>query len=436
MTYVLETIPADGAEIPWPDEPPGNDGYGAKEAPEATTWEPVDLGPYLRGEIVRPEPSIGITRSDGQQCIYPGREHAAVGETESGKSWFALGCAAAELAAGNYVAYVHFEENDPGSTIERLLLLGVDPAVINARLRFAGPSRHVQADWLAALLAPTPTLAIFDGVNEGMAMHTAGQDTDGWSSFRRRLIQPCLKTGAAVLSCDHVPMSRDVTRRDAYGTVHKGNTLDGARYALENAAPFGRRMRGVSHVFVTKDRPGHLRNHGRPTKTAGKAYFGTFVVDDSQASGPYFTMRFYAPKADEEAPESGPGDADRETVFTAIAETQDRTVASKRALRAQLRLADAGLRNTRIDECVDELVACGRLREVPGKRGACGYEAVSTGSRTDSDSSGSATGSGSGSPIGGNREPVTTRPVRNRWEPVGTGQKKLATKTPIPKLFP
>lgn len=390
----------------------------AVEDGEPTTWEPVDLGPYLRGEIVRPEPSLGITRSDGQRCIYPGREHAVVGETESGKSWFALACAAAELTAGNYVVYVHFEESDPGSTVERLQLLGVDPAVIVARLRFAGPSRPVQADWLAALLYPVPALVIHDGVNEGMAIHAAGQDTDGWSSFRRRLIQPVLKTGAAVLACDHIPMSRDGARRDAYGTVHKGNTLDGARIALENAAPFGRRMRGVSYVFVTKDRPGHLRNHGRPTKTPGKTFIGTLIVDDSQASGPDFTTKFYAPKADEEVPETGPGDADREVVFTAIAETPNRAVASKRAMRAQLRLAGAGLRNTRIDECVDELVACGRLREVPGKRGACGYEAVLTGSRADFDSSGSATGSGSGSPIG--REPGTGHHSTGS-EPVGTG---------------
>src|SRR5271167_3049473 len=43
---------------------------------EPTTWEPVDLGPYLRGEVSQPQPSIGAHRSDGLQLIYPGREHA------------------------------------------------------------------------------------------------------------------------------------------------------------------------------------------------------------------------------------------------------------------------------------------------------------------------------------------------------------------------
>ena len=60
----------------------------------------------------------------------PGREHAVLGETESGKTWFALGCVVAELTVGHRVVYIHYEEADPGSTIERLQLLGVTPLLI------------------------------------------------------------------------------------------------------------------------------------------------------------------------------------------------------------------------------------------------------------------------------------------------------------------
>jgi hypothetical protein len=104
-------------DVPPPDGPPDDD-------TEPTTWEPVDLGPWLRGEIEQPHPALGISRSDGLQLLYPGREHAVLGETESGKTWFALGCVAAELTAGHYVVYIHYEEGDPASTIERLQLLG------------------------------------------------------------------------------------------------------------------------------------------------------------------------------------------------------------------------------------------------------------------------------------------------------------------------
>jgi len=62
----------------------GGTGNGQSEA-KATTWEAFDLGPYLRGEIERPEPSLGLARSDGLRPLYHGREHAVLGETESGR---------------------------------------------------------------------------------------------------------------------------------------------------------------------------------------------------------------------------------------------------------------------------------------------------------------------------------------------------------------
>jgi hypothetical protein len=124
-----------------PQEPPPADDYHAgrdhdesSENNGPTTWEPVDLGPWLRGEAEHPEPALGIHRSDGLQLIYPGREHAVLGETESGKTWFALGCVAAELALGNHVVYIQYEEGDPASTIERLTLLDVDPTLISTQL--------------------------------------------------------------------------------------------------------------------------------------------------------------------------------------------------------------------------------------------------------------------------------------------------------------
>src|SRR4051812_17029817 len=74
------------------------------------SWAAMDLGPYVRGEIIPPEPTVGLLRSDGLHLLYPGREHAAIGEMEAGKSWFAVGSVAHELQAGHHVVYVHFEE--------------------------------------------------------------------------------------------------------------------------------------------------------------------------------------------------------------------------------------------------------------------------------------------------------------------------------------
>jgi hypothetical protein len=363
-------------EDPGPAEPPPD-----KTAPddEPTTWESVDLGPWLRGEITQPHPCIGISRSDGLQLVYPGREHAFVGETESGKTWLALGCVGAELVEGHRVVYIHYEEADPGSTIERLQLLGVDAALIAGQLRFVAPARPARVEWIADLLDPAPTLVVHDGVNEAMALMGADiMAADGAARFRRQLVVPFLRAGAASIACDHLPKDRDGrSHRDAYGSVHKGNALDGARILLEPTATFGRCMRGASYLFVTKDRPGQLRAHGRATKLPGRTFIGTLVVDDSQRDSPDFAMRFYAPRQDEQtAAETAATPAD--IVHEVIAALPDRTVGSLRALFAQMRQAGHQVRESKIRDAVDDLIVAGRVIERTGKRNATAYQAVLT----------------------------------------------------------
>lgn len=436
----------DGAEVlgePPPDDlppddpytPPGDDRQGDADAP--TTWEPVDLGPFLRGEVEPPEPSVGLARSDGLRLIYPGREHAVIGETESGKSWFALACVAAELAGGNTVVYVHFEESDPGSTVERLRLIGVDPAALSARLRFVAPARPVRAEWLSRLLTPSPSLVVHDGVNEGMSLHGAEtKAVEGLSLFRRRLVTPFVRAGAAVLSCDHMPIGADGTRRDAYGSVHKGNVIDGSRILLESKAPMGRKLRGVSFVSVTKDRPGHLRNHGKPGSTPGKTFLGTLVVDDSQTFGPDFSLRFYAPKDDETTDVGATADL-AEVIHALIVALPGQTVASRRILMAELRKDGQGFRDDDVRDALDDLTVAGRLAEVRGKRGALGYQATvineSSASGADGESpvtvTASATASHHLTTSGGTQsDAVTDDTASDRRDAVGRSRTQL-TKT-------
>jgi hypothetical protein len=384
--------PDDPGPEPPPDQPPDNQAgttsasSGRGDDTDAfTTWEPVDLGPWLRGEIHQPQPCVGVHRSDGLQLVYPGREHAVLGETESGKTWFALACVAAELALSHHVVYIHYEEGDPASTIERLRLLNIDPALIATRLRFIAPAKAARTEWVAGLLHPAPTLVVHDGINEAMSLHGADiMAADGAATFRRRLVTPFLRAGAASIACDHFPKDRDGRGRDAYGSVHKGNALDGARIVLENTAPFGRRMRGASYVFVTKDRPGQLRAHGRPSKLPGKTFIGTFVVDDSQMFDPDFSTRFFAPKDDDQPADNDPAAELADTVHDLIAALPDHTVTSSRLLFAEIRRAGHQIRDDTVRDAVADLVVAGRLTEVTGSRGARGYRAVSTASQESS----------------------------------------------------
>ena len=354
-------------------EPPDDE---PQDEPEATTWEPFDLGPYLRGETQQPEPTIGLRRTDGRLFVYAGREHSVLGETESGKTWFALACVAAEIVNGYRVVYIHYEESDPGSTIARLLLLGVAAADIAANLLFVAPSRPARAGWLNELLEVAPRLVVHDGINEAMSLHGADiMAADGASSFRRRLVMPCLRAGAATLACDHLPKNVEGRGRDAYGSVHKGNAIDGARFVIENTKPFGRGLRGVSNVFVTKDRPGQLRAHGKPTNLPGKTFVGTLAVDASITAGADF-LAFYAPRDDDDAPSGDTAADTADAVYAVVEALPDHSVGSMRFLYAEMRKAGHTFRDGIVRSAVDDLLVENRLVEVLGKRGARGYKTV------------------------------------------------------------
>ena len=239
---------------------------------------------------------------------------------ESGKSWFAAGCVAAELTKGKHVVYVHFEESDATDTIERLKALG-SVETIRARFRFVGPEERVTAEALAALLTPAPSLVVFDGVNEAMSLHGWKDDGEGAATYRRHLVKPCTKAGAAALSCDHVPKDKTVRGREAFGSVHKGNGLTGVLILLENVEAFGRSRSGASKVFTTKDRPGYLRQHGQESGLPGKTYMGMLKVDDTKKWHEYLDLALLAPKEKPEGEGAEPvsrDDADDAKVRAAI----------------------------------------------------------------------------------------------------------------------
>lgn len=341
------------------------------------TWEPMDLSPYLDGTYERPEPAIGVARSDGLRLLYPGKEHSVIGEMESGKSWFSLACVAAELLSNNTVVYVHFEEDDPADTVDRLLLLGVPRYQIRTQLKFIGPHAPARPDQVAKLAETGPSLVVLDGQNEGMVLHDQGiREEDGAGKFRALMVKPWTAAGAAVLACDHVVKDKETRGRYALGSIHKGNALNGTLIVLENTEPFGRGERGVSRVYVTKDRPGHLRRHGQKTKVPGKTYMGTLVVDDTRRWRDELDVQWHPPAdtaPDADAAATDPYAEAKQKILDALAAQPEQSVESMRKLEAIVREAGYKLARGALTEPVEGLVVTGKIEEIPGKRGATGY---------------------------------------------------------------
>ncbi len=157
-----------------------------------------------------------------------------------------------ELGRGNSVVYVDFED-DEGGIVGRLLTLGADrlDARCTVPLRASPRTRSatgIHADDLDELLRDVrPTLAVVDGVTEGMTLHgLSPNDNSDVAKFGRLLPRRLAASGAASVSLDHVTKSSESRGRYSLGAVHKLNGLDGAAYVLENRTAFGVGLTGRS----------------------------------------------------------------------------------------------------------------------------------------------------------------------------------------------
>lgn len=244
-----------------------------------TSWEPVDLGPYLNGTYSPPRPRYGL-RSDGVPLIYPGMVHSIAGESEGGKTWLALLVVAERLLAGDAALFVDLEDG-PASFTERLLLLGVPVDVITDRMRYlrpSGPLTLAAREHLAAA-ADGAAVAVIDAVTEAMSLHgLRPKDDVDVAAFLDLLPRWIAARGPAVLQLDHVVKDTESRGRWATGSQHKLSGLDGSAFVVEPVHRFGRGMHGRSRVLLAKDRHGAVRPHQVSTK-GGRDWIADLVVD-------------------------------------------------------------------------------------------------------------------------------------------------------------
>ncbi len=228
----------------------------------ASTWTPLDLADVLAGRHAAAKPDM-LARADGLPLLYRGKLHLVSGEPESGKGWLALHASAERLHAGERVLYLDFED-EPASIVARLVALGVPGDTILDRFRYVRPDEPLDDRGRAALdeeLNRLVALAVVDGVTEALTVHGFRLEDNGevakWlNALPRRLS----RRGAAVVLIDHVVKDREARGRYAIGAQHKLAGVDVA-YSIKVLEPFGRGRTGRSRLTITKDRPGHLRQH-------------------------------------------------------------------------------------------------------------------------------------------------------------------------------
>jgi hypothetical protein len=92
------------------------------------------------------------------------------------------------------------------------------------------------------------------------------------TKFSQMVLRPLKRGGAAVLTIDHVPKSKENRGNYSIGAQAKRADIDGVAFSVEVVAPFGRGQNGELKLTVTKDRPGHVRAIAVGAKHAGIAH--------------------------------------------------------------------------------------------------------------------------------------------------------------------
>jgi hypothetical protein len=333
---------------------PPPDGHFEDEGPVfRRSWQPVDLTQVLEGGWEPPVPTVG-RRADGVGLFYPGKGHTVSSESEAGKTWFMLSVVLDEIAAGNAVVYVDFED-DEGGVVGRLLTLGANRLDLAARFHYVRPDDAlgggVHLDDLTSLLREArPTLGVIDGVTEALTLHgLSPNDNSDVAKFGRMLPRRIAASGAAAVSLDHVTKSNETRGRYSIGAVHKLNGLDGAAYVLENRSSFGVGLTGRSTLRIAKDRPGQLRKHAL-SSSAGMHWMGDLVLVSHQEGFAEVSIEAPATQAEEFRP----------TLYMGriMAVIEDKGPLSKRLIRAAVKGKSAT-----IDTALDALILDGFLTE-------------------------------------------------------------------------
>ncbi|WP_324738665.1 bifunctional DNA primase/polymerase [Mycobacterium sp. 5-140-3-2] len=247
--------------------------------------EPIrytDFGALLAGGLPEPPKPSVLHRTDGIAIFYHGKRNELYGDPEDGKTMVLLAAAAKELTKPvGRVLFLDFDNNGAAETAQRLIMLGVDKAVLADRDRF----RHIEpldADEVLQVVsdcAGWATLVGGDCVGELMPLFRANSDNaDDYTRVMQMVSAPLERGGAAVIWLDHQAKGSESRAYGAGGTMAKRRAVSGVSINLVRKQTFAPGKGGMAELWVNKDRPGGLRAHC-PKGEGRRQFAGTFTLD-------------------------------------------------------------------------------------------------------------------------------------------------------------
>lgn len=289
-------------------------------AARTTSWDPVNLDPYILGKIATPEPEV-LTRDDGSPLLYPGRVNMLYGSSESAKSWIAQFMCIQEMEKGNRAMYLDFED-EPENTLSRMFLMGASPDEMKVQFTYIRPEdplapmqqnrwgskvdtakgRENDESLEATLKAADPSIIVADGMTVLFGLHGLDSNdatsTDVITNWLKRLTRNGRST---VVIIDHAPKNSGKGALPL-GSQHKKSMVQGTMIQAHVAKRPMPGARGEVELYVMKDRPGRVREHSLEVED-NVQMCGTAVIDSTVEGRAEMTIQSPVERTVEETPE-------------------------------------------------------------------------------------------------------------------------------------
>lgn len=341
------------------------------------SWGAIDLSAWADGNP-NPAPDL-LIRTDGIGLLYRGRINDMHGEPESGKSLLAQYATAESLINNMICAYVDFEDN-AGSILQRLRLMGVPDDTILDQTRFTyhnpsgNPLDPANLDQFQQIIDADNDLIVVDGLNNMLSGMGLDQDkaTD-IATLYTKVLKPMSAYGAAVLLVDHVVKNRDGQGRFAAGSIQKLAQIDGASYYVYPSRPLGRGMRGEITIKLAKDRNGYLGEHCAPPNNKNDRLREAARISVDSTNPERMLITVGKPT---NLPINGePADTKPTWIMERVCEVLKRDGGWSGVNKVYMWLKDdkVGARKSTVSEALEELRAAGHVELRSGPRGSNEY---------------------------------------------------------------
>lgn len=228
--------------------------------------------------------------STGGGLFYKGMSNAIYGKGGDGKSLLAAVAAVETLLDGGRVLWIDYEQ-DASGVGHRLLDVELNGQQIERsqlgpeQFSYRRPELPLSGPKWDEILEETWDLVIIDSINQALGSHIAGGDAKEGkhvNQWDREIRQPLTRTGACVLTIDHIPKNSEVPT--PYGAQEKTATLSGSSVFVKPFTATSKPAKGQFgqlELIVQKDRHGGIGTDGSGTK----GLTGTAAVVDIDSTG-------------------------------------------------------------------------------------------------------------------------------------------------------